>query len=279
VISGSVTIDGADAPAGTSVKAVVDGTERAMYTVNVGGEYALVLTVDATDTGKSVQLFVDGTQAQQTLTVPVLPSDPIELDLSVTTTATDVPGETEPPAPAPASASADSPTQTKQQHQQPIVFSGRLTYQNTTVVPAGAEVCVHIDGELRGSKTTASNGQYGIPPDDFNPLTVTGDSTDNGRNITFTVDGVQACEYHITDWVVDALNSPHTLNLIVGLGSDALEMTTDTTMGLGSTGVQKAAAGGGGETSTGGAAMAPGAGALLAIAGLLVASLVRRRMA
>ena len=281
VISGSITIDGADAPAGTVVRAVVDGTERATYTVNVGGTYALVMTVDATDTGKSILFLVDGNQVQQTLAVPTLPSDPIELDLSVTTTATDVPGETEPPASAPAPASADSPTQTKQQHQQPIVFSGRLTYQNTTVVPAGAEVCVHIDGELRGSKTTASNGQYGIPPDDFNPLAVTGDSTDNGRNITFTVDGVQACEYHITNWVVDALNSPHTLNLIVGLGSDALEMTTDpgTTMGLGSTGVRKAAAGGGGKTSTGGAAMAPGAGALLAVAGLLVASLVRRRMA
>lgn len=275
VISGSITIDGEAAPAGTVVRAVIDGAGRAQYTVSEGGEYALVLTVDATDTGKSVLFLVDGIQAPQTVVVPDLPSGPIQLDLLITTTLTGAPTETEPPAPAdsPVSAGAEEgSTPASQQHQQPIVFTGRLAYQNATVVPAGAEVCAYIDGELRGSKATIADGQYGIAPGDFDPLAVTGDSRDNDRNITFTVDGVRVREYQITDWVADALGSPHTLDLIVGSGSGTIGLATDPGITAASKGGQKAATD---EQSS--SASIPGFIAPLAIIGLLVACLLNRR--
>jgi hypothetical protein len=96
---------------------------------------------------------------------------------------------------------------------QPIQFEGTLQYQNGTGVPAGAVVCAYIIDELRGSKTTDAAGEYGIFP--HNPLSVTGDSADEGKNITFKVDDVQADpEFPISDWEThnDALR---TWNLVV----------------------------------------------------------------
>lgn len=274
VVYGSITIDGEDAPAGTVVRAVVDGTERAKYTIAYGGEYALPLAVDATDTGKPIMFFVDDIQAPQTVVVPDLPSGPIQLNLLLTTTATDVPTDTDSPAPTPASTGTpvqvDAPEGTStQEYQQPIIFIGVLTYQGNAIgVPAGAEICAYIDGELRGYKVTTVDGQYGIPPDDFDPLVVTGGSTDNGRNITFTVDGVLVQEYHIIGWAVDALNSPHTLDLIVG--SDGVEMVNESSAT--STNGQNTVTD---DESTG--ANTPGFGVPLVVAGLLVVCLLNRR--
>lgn len=267
VVYGSITINGEDAPSGTVVRAVIDGTERAAYTINKGGEYSLPLNVDATDIGKPILFFVDDIQAPQTIAVPNLPSGPIQLNMSITTTSTDIPADTDGAASTLTSTGTsvladtqETPTPSTQQYQQPMLFLGTLTYRNNaTDVLAGAEVCAYLDSELRGNEVTTVDGQYGIPPGDFNPLTVTGDSTDNGKNITFTVNGVCVQEYYVADWVVDALNSPHRLDLIVG--SDDLVADSDMTSASMS-----------GQESTGN--NIPGFGALLAIIGLLVVYLL-----
>lgn len=267
VVYGSITIDGEYAPAGTVVQAVIDGTERAAYTINKGGDYSLPLNVDATDTGKPVLFFVDDVQAPQITAVPNLMSGPIQLDLLITTTSTDMPAGTDSAASTltstgthvPADAQ-ETPAPLTQQHKQPMLFLGTLTHRNNaTGIPAGAEVCAYFDSELRGNKVTTVDGQYGIPPDDFNPLTVTGDSTDNGKNIIFTVNGVSVQEYHVADWVVDASNSPHILDLIVGSDDPVADPDmASTSMG--------------GQESTGNTI--PCSGALLAITGFLVVYLL-----
>ena len=114
--------------------------------------------------------------------------------MPITTASTDIPADTGLAASTPTSAYTQVPSDTQeiptpptQQYQQPVLFLGTLTYRNNAAdVLAGADVCAYLDSELRGNKVTTVDGQYGIPPGDFNPLTVTGDSADNGENITFT---------------------------------------------------------------------------------------------
>jgi hypothetical protein len=75
-LRGTVTIDGADAPAGTTV-AVFVGTEvtaRASVTTTIPGYYEVVVMGEAADVGKGLRLEVNGVAAMSTPTSPTFTS-------------------------------------------------------------------------------------------------------------------------------------------------------------------------------------------------------------
>jgi len=72
----------------------------------------------------------------------------------------------------------------------PNTFYGDATL-NGDPAPVGTNVSAYIDGKLRGSIEVTVAGKYGSRA---NPLSVTGNSTDVGKPITFSVGGVTASE-------------------------------------------------------------------------------------
>lgn len=67
VIEGEVSIGGSPAANGTIVSAFMDGAERAKHIVTNPGRYALAVSgSSATDTNKTVKLFVNGVDTSST---------------------------------------------------------------------------------------------------------------------------------------------------------------------------------------------------------------------
>jgi len=59
-IDGSVIIDGNTAPEGTVVTAEIDGVQVDKYVVQSDGKYMLTIEGESEDTGKTIELFVNG---------------------------------------------------------------------------------------------------------------------------------------------------------------------------------------------------------------------------
>jgi hypothetical protein len=81
--SGSVKVDGVDAPAGAVVSAQVGGTQYASRTVTTPGQYFLIVQGEIDD-GATIEFYVDGQRADQTF--PFHDGWTTILDLTVTTT-------------------------------------------------------------------------------------------------------------------------------------------------------------------------------------------------
>jgi len=92
----------------------------------------------------------------------------------------------------------------------PNEFYGTVTL-NGADAPAGTVINAYIDGELRGTINVTTAGKYGVSDLDY--LKVNGnESEDEGKTITFTVDGAAADQID-TDWNASAF--PRELNLTV----------------------------------------------------------------
>ena len=84
----------------------------------------------------------------------------------------------------------------------PNRFSGDVTFEDGTDAPVGTTIKAYIGGAERGSVVVETAGKYVQLP-------VNGDESDEGAEITFTVDGVTADRTAI--W--REMNEPQTLNL------------------------------------------------------------------
>ena len=85
----------------------------------------------------------------------------------------------------------------------PNKFTGTVTLEDGTGAPEGITIEAYIGGELRGNFTTGTTGEYVQLP-------VNGGESDEGAEITFTVDGVPADQ---TGVIWREYTPPRTLNL------------------------------------------------------------------
>jgi|LGVF01.1.fsa_nt_gb PGF-CTERM protein len=92
-------------------------------------------------------------------------------------------------------------------HLQPNKFSGEVTL-NGVPAPLNTNISAFIDGVLKGSITVEIAGKYG-DFDGLKYLDVSGDDSDDGKTINFTIDGVDADRTAV--WV--AYEHPRVLDL------------------------------------------------------------------
>ncbi|MDF2956084.1 MAG: PKD repeat domain protein [Candidatus Alkanophagales archaeon MCA70_species_2] len=71
----------------------------------------------------------------------------------------------------------------------PCQFYGNVTIDGAPA-PVGTEIVAKIDGEVRGNITVVEEGKYG--GSHAQKLIVVGNMSDEGKNITFYVDGIKA---------------------------------------------------------------------------------------
>ena len=88
----------------------------------------------------------------------------------------------------------------------PNAFQGKVFINGEAA--SEVEIKAYIDGELRGTTYTDSKGVYGK---NFDYLLVDGDENDDGKTITFTVNGIAST--NITVW--HTMSPPRTFNIYV----------------------------------------------------------------
>ncbi|WP_254861603.1 S8 family serine peptidase [Halovivax gelatinilyticus] len=109
---------------------------------------------------------------------------------------------------------------------EPATFSGSVTIGDNPA-PEGAVVEAYVDGELRGTTTVETPGEYGTADD---PLVVDGAADDEGATVTFEVDGLSIEE--TAEWSAGGeysldLNASGTATIEVALGDDRFEQPID----------------------------------------------------
>ena len=184
-IEGNVTINGKEAPVGTEIKAVV-GEKEYVYEVKERGKFSISVEGDMTDKGKIITFFVNGIRADKTL--EWRPGATYNIDLVVFTNETPLVEQTPvitptiTPTPSPETVGFEMPPL-------PASFYGNVTMYGEKA-EVGTIVRAYIEGREVGNITVKEKGVYA---DGFNTyLVVQGTRDDIGKQINFTVNGLEA---------------------------------------------------------------------------------------
>jgi len=203
-IEGNVTINGKEAPVGTEIKAIV-GEKEHVYEVKEKGKFSISVEGDMTDEGKIITFFVNGIRADKTL--EWRSGATYNIDLAVFTNETPLVEQTPTiptitPAPSPEPLVEQTPTITPtitptpspetvgfEIPPLPASFYGNVTMYGEKA-EVGTIVRAYIEGREVGNITVKEKGVYA---DGFNTyLVVQGTRDDIGKQINFTVNGLEA---------------------------------------------------------------------------------------
>lgn len=184
-IEGNVTINGKEAPVGTEIKAIV-GEKEHVYEVKEKGKFSISVEGDMTDEGKIITFFVNGIRADKTL--EWRSGATYNIDLAVFTNETPLVEQTPTitptitPTPSPETVGFEIPPL-------PASFYGNVTMYGEKA-EVGTIVRAYIEGREVGNITVKEKGVYA---DGFNTyLVVQGTRDDIGKQINFTVNGLEA---------------------------------------------------------------------------------------
>ena len=183
-IEGNVTINGKEAPVGTEIKAIV-GDKEHVYEVKEKGKFSISVEGDMTDEGKIITFFVNGIRADKTL--EWRSGATYNIDLAVFTNETPLVEQTPTiptitPTPSPETVGFEIPPL-------PASFYGNVTMYGEKA-EVGTIVRAYIEGREVGNITVKEKGVYA---DGFNTyLVVQGTRDDIGKQINFTVNGLEA---------------------------------------------------------------------------------------
>jgi len=184
-IEGNVTINGKEAPVGTEIKAIV-GDKEHVYEVKEKGKFSISVEGDMTDEGKIITFFVNGIRADKTL--EWRSGATYNIDLAVFTNETPLVEQTPTitptitPTPSPETVGFEIPPL-------PASFYGNVTMYGEKA-EVGTIVRAYIEGKEVGNITVKEKGVYA---DGFNTyLVVQGTRDDIGKQINFTVNGLEA---------------------------------------------------------------------------------------
>lgn len=184
-IEGNVTINGKEAPVGTEIKAIV-GDKEHVYEVKEKGKFSISVEGDMTDKGKIITFFVNGIRADKTL--EWRSGATYNIDLAVFTNETPLVEQTPTitptitPTPSPETVGFEIPPL-------PASFYGNVTMYGEKA-EVGTIVRAYIEGREVGNITVKEKGVYA---DGFNTyLVVQGTRDDIGKQINFTVNGLEA---------------------------------------------------------------------------------------
>ena len=184
-IEGNVTINGKEAPVGTEIKAIV-GDKEHVYEVKEKGKFSISVEGDMTDKGKIITFFVNGIRADKTL--EWRSGATYNIDLAVFTNETPLVEQTPTitptitPTPSPETVGFEIPPL-------PASFYGNVTMYGEKA-EVGTIVRAYIEGKEVGNITVKEKGVYA---DGFNTyLVVQGTRDDIGKQINFTVNGLEA---------------------------------------------------------------------------------------
>ena len=184
-IEGNVTINGKEAPVGTEIKAIVGDNEH-VYEVKEKGKFSISVEGDMTDEGKIITFFVNGIRADKTL--EWRSGATYNIDLAVFTNETPLVEQTPTitptitPTPSPETVGFEIPPL-------PASFYGNVTMYGEKA-EVGTIVRAYIEGKEVGNITVKEKGVYA---DGFNTyLVVQGTRDDIGKQINFTVNGLEA---------------------------------------------------------------------------------------
>ena len=184
-IEGNVTINGKEAPVGTEIKAIV-GEKEHVYEVKEKGKFSISVEGDMTDEGKIITFFVNGIRADKTL--EWRSGATYNIDLAVFTNETPLVEQTPTitptitPTPSPETVGFEMPPL-------PASFYGNVTMYGEKA-EVGTIVRAYIEGREVGNITVKEKGVYA---DGFNTyLVVQGTRDDIGKQINFTVNGLEA---------------------------------------------------------------------------------------
>ena len=206
-IEGEVKINDAPAPLGTVVTAEIEGDVKDTCTLRESGE-PYSLTVDGPNSGKEIKIYVNGVLSGKS--VEWKSGGIYNIDLTVFTDKEDSdPGSS--PAAGSGSGSGASPMQTptaKDEPPEPEMpgpgvpstfpdsFYGSVEI-NGKPAPAGTVVRAYIEGKEYGNITVIKEGEYADGLNRY--LEIRGTDEEIGKQIKFTVNGVQANETAIYD--------------------------------------------------------------------------------
>ena len=184
-IEGNVTINGKEAPVGTEIKAIV-GDKEHVYEVKEKGKFSISVEGDMTDKDKIITFFVNGIRADKTL--EWRSGATYNIDLAVFTNETPLVEQTPTitptitPTPSPETVGFEIPPL-------PASFYGNVTMYGEKA-EVGTIVRAYIEGREVGNITVKEKGVYA---DGFNTyLVVQGTRDDIGKQINFTVNGLEA---------------------------------------------------------------------------------------
>jgi len=184
-IEGNVTINGKEAPVGTEIKAIV-GDKEHVYEVKEKGKFSISVEGDMTDKDKIITFFVNGIRADKTL--EWRSGATYNIDLAVFTNETPLVEQTPTitptitPTPSPETVGFEIPPL-------PASFYGNVTMYGEKA-EVGTIVRAYIEGKEVGNITVKEKGVYA---DGFNTyLVVQGTRDDIGKQINFTVNGLEA---------------------------------------------------------------------------------------
>lgn len=208
-IEGEVKINDAPAPPGTVVTAEIEGDVKDTCTLKESGE-RYSLTVDGPSGGKEIRIYVNGVFSGES--VEWKSGETYNIDLAVFTDKEDSDSGSSPAAGS-GSASGASPMQTptgKEDKESaepempgpgvpstfPDSFYGSVEI-NGKPAPAGTVVRAYIEGKEYENITVIKEGEYADGRNSY--LEIRGADEEIGKQINFTVNGVQANETAIYD--------------------------------------------------------------------------------